>query len=45
LSSSLTLSGGLWNSTCAQRFGDGFEEGGLIHNQSKTYSVRAIRQF
>jgi hypothetical protein len=44
-SSSITLGVGSWNSTWAQKFSDGSEQGGMVHNQSQTYSVRAIRQF
>jgi len=36
---------GLWRSAWAQRFRDGEEQGGMIHNRENAYSVRAIRQF
>jgi len=44
-SSSITLGVGGWYSAWAQRFSDGSEQGGMVHNQSQTYSVRACRQF
>jgi len=44
-SSSITLGVGGWKSAWAQRFSDGSEQGGMIHNTHQTYSVRAIRQF
>ena len=44
-SSSITMGVGLWNSVWAQRFSDGTEQGGMIHNMQQIYSVRAIRQF
>ncbi|MDR2601897.1 MAG: DUF1566 domain-containing protein [Spirochaetaceae bacterium] len=44
-SSSNSSGGALWNSAWSQRFSDGYQEGGYIHNMGNTYSVRAIQQF
>jgi hypothetical protein len=44
-SSSDSTGGSAWTPAWAQRFSDGYQEGGGIHNKGKTYLVRAIRQF
>jgi hypothetical protein len=36
---------GLWDAVWAQRFSNGYQEGGMLQNAGKNYSVRAIRQF
>jgi len=34
-----------WDGAWSQRFSDGFQEGAGVHNKTKIYSVRAVRQF
>jgi hypothetical protein len=44
-SSSDITTDGLWDGVWSQRFNDGYQEGHMVHNKHKTYSVRAVRQF
>jgi len=44
-SSSEVIGVGLWDAVWAQNFSNGHQEGGMLHNASKTYLVRAVRRF
>ena len=44
-SSSVVNGVGNWRAVWAQRFSDGYQEGGMIHNEGNNYSIRAVRQF
>jgi uncharacterized lipoprotein YmbA len=44
-SSSEVIGVGLWDAVWAQNFSDGNQEGGLIHNASRNYTIRAVRRF